>query len=174
MKKLLIWSLAIMFLTAGGLMASNDDTAESKIFPYKYHMKDLKNGLRVIVIPTDYPNIVALQIPVRGRTRPSRSPSRLPPAAPSVASAPAVPAAARRPLSLSSRRCRPDSRTPSPPSTTGARFRRSRSRRRPDALQSPALPWAGRLYPADPREPGRSTLILGSMSRFTSLAWNFR
>ncbi len=50
-------------------MASNDDTAESKIFPYKYHMKDLKNGLRVIVIPTDYPNIVALQIPVQTGSR---------------------------------------------------------------------------------------------------------
>ena len=50
-------------------MASNDDTAESKIFPYKYHIKDLKNGLRVIVIPTDYPNIVALPIPVQTGSR---------------------------------------------------------------------------------------------------------
>lgn len=69
MKKFLIWILALMFLTSGGLMASNDDTAESKIFPYKYHMKDLENGLRVIIIPTDYPNIVALQIPVQTGSR---------------------------------------------------------------------------------------------------------
>jgi zinc protease len=32
-------------------------------------MKDLPNGLRVIVIPTDYPNIVALQIPVQTGSR---------------------------------------------------------------------------------------------------------
>lgn len=42
---------------------------ESKIFPYKYHLKDLPNGLRIIVIPTDYPNIVALQIPVQTGSR---------------------------------------------------------------------------------------------------------
>ena len=45
------------------------DAETSKIFPYGYHLKDLKNGLRVIVIPTDYPNIVALQIPVQTGSR---------------------------------------------------------------------------------------------------------
>lgn len=35
---------------------------ESKIFPYKYAIDDLPNGLRLITVPTDYPNIVALQI----------------------------------------------------------------------------------------------------------------
>lgn len=48
-------------------MASED--SESRIFPYKYEMRDLENGLRVIVIPTDYPNIVALQIPVTTGSR---------------------------------------------------------------------------------------------------------
>lgn len=40
-----------------------------KIFPYPYEMKDLDNGLRVIVIPTDYPNLVSLQIPVATGSR---------------------------------------------------------------------------------------------------------
>ncbi len=48
---------------------ANDDAKDSKIFPYKYHIKDLKNGLRVIVVPTDYPNIVSLQIPVQTGSR---------------------------------------------------------------------------------------------------------
>jgi zinc protease len=48
---------------------ANDDANDSKIFPYKYHIKDLKNGLRVIVVPTDYPNIVSLQIPVQTGSR---------------------------------------------------------------------------------------------------------
>lgn len=48
---------------------ANDDTSAAKIFPYDYEMKDLQNGLRVIVIPTDYPNIVALQIPVQTGSR---------------------------------------------------------------------------------------------------------
>jgi len=38
--------------------------AQNKIFPYKYFTDDLPNGLRVITIPTDYPNIVALYIVV--------------------------------------------------------------------------------------------------------------
>ena len=37
---------------------------QNKIFPYKYFTDDLPNGLRLITIPTDYPNIVALYIVV--------------------------------------------------------------------------------------------------------------
>src|SRR5438309_523242 len=31
-------------------------SAQNKIFPYKYFTDDLPNGLRVITVPTDYPN----------------------------------------------------------------------------------------------------------------------
>jgi zinc protease len=41
----------------------------NKIFPYKYYTDDLPNGLRVITIPTDYPNIVALYIVVAAGSR---------------------------------------------------------------------------------------------------------
>lgn len=43
--------------------------APSKIFPLPYLMRDLDNGLRVIIVPTDYPDIVALQIPVQTGSR---------------------------------------------------------------------------------------------------------
>lgn len=43
--------------------------AQNKIFPYKYFTDDLPNGLRVITIPTDYPNIVALYIVVSAGSR---------------------------------------------------------------------------------------------------------
>jgi len=43
--------------------------AQNKIFPYKYFTDDLPNGLRVITIPTDYPNIVALYITVSTGSR---------------------------------------------------------------------------------------------------------
>ncbi len=56
---------AVCLIAAAGAFASEtDNKSDAKIFPYKYEMRDLKNGLRVIVVPTDYPNIVALQIPV--------------------------------------------------------------------------------------------------------------
>jgi zinc protease len=43
--------------------------AQNKIFPYKYFSDDLPNGLRVITIPTDYPNLVALYIAVNTGSR---------------------------------------------------------------------------------------------------------
>src|ERR1019366_8266043 len=43
--------------------------AADKIFPYAYVQEDLPNGLRLITIPTDYPNIVALYIVVSAGSR---------------------------------------------------------------------------------------------------------
>ena len=43
--------------------------AQNKIFPYKYFTDDLPNGLRVITVPTDYPNLVALYIAVNTGSR---------------------------------------------------------------------------------------------------------
>ncbi|MEX2126329.1 MAG: pitrilysin family protein [Woeseia sp.] len=41
----------------------------SRIFDVPYLMRDLDNGLRVIVVRTDYPDIVTLQIPVQTGSR---------------------------------------------------------------------------------------------------------
>jgi zinc protease len=43
--------------------------AQNQIFPYKYFTDDLPNGLRVITVPTDYPNLVALYIVVNTGSR---------------------------------------------------------------------------------------------------------
>ena len=56
--------ILIFIFTVVGIMNASD-----KIFPYQYEMKDLPNGLRIVVIPTDYPNIVSLQIPVQVGSR---------------------------------------------------------------------------------------------------------
>jgi zinc protease len=45
------------------------DAGPSKIFEMPYLMRDLDNGLRVIVVPTDYPDIVTIQIPVQTGSR---------------------------------------------------------------------------------------------------------
>jgi zinc protease len=42
---------------------------ERKIFPYNYAIDDLPNGLRLVTIPTDYPNLVALYIVVQTGSR---------------------------------------------------------------------------------------------------------
>ncbi len=72
MRKLILMIGALFMITAQSMAGSAD-----KIFPYSYQMKILGNGLRVIVIPTSYPNIVSLQIPVsvgsRNEVEPHRS-----------------------------------------------------------------------------------------------------
>jgi zinc protease len=42
---------------------------ERKIFPYNYTTDDLPNGLRLVTVPTDYPNLVALYIVVQTGSR---------------------------------------------------------------------------------------------------------
>src|SRR5437764_363998 len=42
---------------------------EQKVFPYQYTIDELPNGLHLITIPTDYPNLVALYIVVRTGSR---------------------------------------------------------------------------------------------------------
>jgi zinc protease len=75
MKKL-IASLSVLLAALISIAACSqkNDTPEasaasSKIFDMPYLMRDLDNGLRVIVVETDYPDIVSLQIPVQTGSR---------------------------------------------------------------------------------------------------------
>ena len=49
--------------------AADGTVVSDKIFDMPYLMRDLDNGLRVIVVPTDYPDIVSIQIPVQTGSR---------------------------------------------------------------------------------------------------------
>src|ERR1700693_5850137 len=49
-------------LLALSLCSMSSIFAASKIFSYPHVQEDLPNGLRLITIPTDYPNIVSLYI----------------------------------------------------------------------------------------------------------------
>ena len=51
------------------LLAATSLFAANKIFPYPYVQEDLPNGLRLITIPTDYPNIVSLFIVIGAGSR---------------------------------------------------------------------------------------------------------
>ncbi|MFT5453062.1 MAG: zinc protease, partial [Enterobacterales bacterium] len=47
-----------------------ENTVQAKgIFDYNYQVRDLENGLRVIVVPTDYPNIVSMHMPIQTGSR---------------------------------------------------------------------------------------------------------
>ncbi len=64
--ELMIARLLIAGLTAAIAFAAQ---APRKIFPYPYSQEDLPNGLRLITVPTDYPNIVATYIVVQTGSR---------------------------------------------------------------------------------------------------------
>jgi zinc protease len=53
-----------LLLLSGSVMAS-----DAKIFDLPYLSRELPNGLRVIVVRTDYPDLVTLQIPVQTGSR---------------------------------------------------------------------------------------------------------
>ncbi|MEZ5473086.1 MAG: pitrilysin family protein [Marinicella sp.] len=51
--------------------SNNNDMAshDSRVFTQDYDMRELDNGLKVIVVKTDYPGVVSLQIPVQTGSR---------------------------------------------------------------------------------------------------------
>ena len=65
MKRLIV--AVAMALLVGACSQPADSPAD--IFDMPYLMRDLDNGLRVIVVPTDYPDIVTIQIPVQTGSR---------------------------------------------------------------------------------------------------------
>lgn len=65
-------SLALGALTAAlsfGLAAPLSASESSRLFDLPYQMRELDNGLRVVVVKTDTPGVVSLQIPVQTGSR---------------------------------------------------------------------------------------------------------
>ncbi len=60
--------MLVLTLLCCALIASSAE-APQKAFPYPYAQDDFPNGLRLITIPTDYPNVVALYIVVQTGSR---------------------------------------------------------------------------------------------------------
>ncbi len=73
MKHLFTAVAALALLSACG--QSSDAPVETtaadsdKIFDMPYLERDLDNGLRVVIVPTDYPDIITIQIPVQTGSR---------------------------------------------------------------------------------------------------------
>ncbi len=63
MRKQLVSLLTLLTLSVSAIGAEGD------IFTMPYIQRDLDNGLRVIVVKTDYPDVVTIQIPVQTGSR---------------------------------------------------------------------------------------------------------
>ena len=72
--KLLATSLAVSLALTGCATQQSENTqtaqqqqttkADERVFSQEYLIEELDNGLRVMVVKTDYPDVVSLQIPV--------------------------------------------------------------------------------------------------------------
>src|SRR5438128_10464406 len=71
MKKSLVPVLGVLIVLAAVLSAMPAPTraAAGDILPFKATESTLANGLRVIVVPTGFPNLVSIQIPVQVGSR---------------------------------------------------------------------------------------------------------
>ncbi len=61
--------LRIVCLLVAGAVAALPADAPRKVFPYAYDQHDFANGLRLVTIPTDYPNVVSVFIVVQTGSR---------------------------------------------------------------------------------------------------------
>ena len=68
MRLLIILSLVIC-VPAVTLARKGQAPKARKLFPYNYTIDDLPNGLRLVTVPTDYPNLVALYFVVAAGSR---------------------------------------------------------------------------------------------------------
>lgn len=66
--KMIFLALFAVAVIAANVIAVDAQNAR-KVFPYDYKINDLPNGLRVITVPTDYPNLVALYTVVGAGSR---------------------------------------------------------------------------------------------------------
>jgi zinc protease len=70
--RFLILAAAVLALPLLGMAQqarSNGSAGGSKLFTYPYTIDDLPNGLRLITVPTDYPNLVSLYVVVSAGSR---------------------------------------------------------------------------------------------------------
>jgi len=61
--------IALVGVGAWYLRPATGETTGANLFTYPYSVDDLPNGLRLVTVPTDYPNMVALYIVVRAGSR---------------------------------------------------------------------------------------------------------
>src|SRR5262245_52614694 len=69
MKKVLTALLLLCLSVAASAQQRAAVSKEAKIIPYNYSIDDLDNGLRLVTVPTDFPNMVALYIVVQAGSR---------------------------------------------------------------------------------------------------------
>lgn len=61
--------LLMLFVLFGAASVLTNQAQTRKVFPYNYKIDDLPNGLRVVTVPTDYPNLISFYTVVQAGSR---------------------------------------------------------------------------------------------------------
>src|SRR5690349_8781370 len=75
-RLLILAGILLLALAASNRSQAAGDRGNGNLFPYPYSVDDLPNGLRLVTVPTDFPNMVALYIVVRAGSRDEVEPGR--------------------------------------------------------------------------------------------------
>src|SRR6185436_18123726 len=73
---LVVAALFVVAFVASRYGHAAGDATSRNLFTYPYNVDDLPNGLRLVTVPTDYPNLVALYIVVRAGSRDEIEPGK--------------------------------------------------------------------------------------------------
>src|ERR1044071_3890271 len=73
---LVVAALCVVAFVASRCGPAAGDATSRNLFTYPYNVDDLPNGLRLVTVPTDYPNMVALYIVVRAGSRDEVEPGK--------------------------------------------------------------------------------------------------
>src|SRR5436190_22492071 len=73
---LVVAALLVVAFVASRYGHAAGETATKNLFTYPYSVDDLPNGLRLVTVPTDYPNMVALYVVVRAGSRDEVEPGK--------------------------------------------------------------------------------------------------
>src|SRR5438477_12617835 len=73
---LVVAALLVLAFVASRYGRAAGETSTKNLFTYPYSVDDLPNGLRLVTVPTDYPNMVALYIVVRAGSRDEVEPGK--------------------------------------------------------------------------------------------------
>jgi zinc protease len=65
----IVWFVSLCFFVSLVVAQAQKPAASSDLLPFKVTERTLPNGLKVIVVPTGFPNLVSLQIPVQTGSR---------------------------------------------------------------------------------------------------------
>ena len=75
-RLLILAGILVLAYAAWNWSQAAEEASGGKLFPYAYAVDDLPNGLRLVTVPTDFPNMVALYVVVRAGSRDEVEPGK--------------------------------------------------------------------------------------------------